>query len=26
MGDLTRTLKRVLSGDRDAYSEIVAEY
>jgi RNA polymerase sigma-70 factor (ECF subfamily) len=26
MEDLTRTLKRVLSGDRDAYSEIVAEY
>jgi RNA polymerase sigma-70 factor, ECF subfamily len=26
MGDLTRTLKRVLSGDRDAYSEVVAEY
>jgi RNA polymerase sigma-70 factor (ECF subfamily) len=26
MGDLTRTLRRVLSGDRDAYSEIVAEY
>ena len=26
MGDLTRSLRRVLSGDRDAYSEIVAEY
>lgn len=26
MGDLTATLRRVLSGDRDAYSEIVAEY
>jgi RNA polymerase sigma-70 factor, ECF subfamily len=26
MGDLIRTLRRVLSGDRDAYSEIVAEY
>ena len=26
MGDLTATLKRVLSGDRDAYSEIVAEH
>jgi RNA polymerase sigma-70 factor (ECF subfamily) len=26
MGDLTATLKKVLSGDRDAYSEIVAEH
>ena len=26
MGDLNGTLRRVLSGDRDAYSEIVAEY
>jgi RNA polymerase sigma-70 factor (ECF subfamily) len=26
MGDLVATLKRVLAGDRDAYSEIVAEY
>jgi RNA polymerase sigma-70 factor, ECF subfamily len=26
MGDLTATLRRVLSGDRDAYSEIVAEH
>lgn len=26
MADLVHTLKRVLSGDRDAYSEIVAEY
>ena len=26
MGDLTGTLKRVLAGDRDAYSEIVADY
>jgi RNA polymerase sigma-70 factor (ECF subfamily) len=26
MGDLGKTLRRVLSGDRDAYSAIVAEY
>jgi len=26
MGDLVKTLRRVLSGDRDAYSEIVAEH
>jgi len=26
MGDLTGTLKRVLAGDRDAYSKIVADY
>ncbi len=26
MGDLGDTLKRVLAGDRDAYSEIVADY
>jgi RNA polymerase sigma-70 factor (ECF subfamily) len=26
MGDLGHTLKRVLAGDRDAYSEIVAEF
>ena len=26
MGDLLATLKRVLAGDRDAYSEVVAEY
>ena len=26
MGDLAGTLKRVLAGDRDAYSEVVAEY
>jgi RNA polymerase sigma-70 factor (ECF subfamily) len=26
MGDLVATLKRVLAGDRDAYSEIVSEY
>ena len=26
MGDLAATLRRVLSGDRDAYSEVVTEY
>jgi RNA polymerase sigma-70 factor, ECF subfamily len=26
MGDLDETLRRVLSGDRDAYSRVVAEY
>jgi RNA polymerase sigma-70 factor (ECF subfamily) len=26
MGDLAGTLKRVLAGDRDAYSEVVSEY
>src|SRR5215510_4504041 len=26
MGDLAQSLRRVLSGDRDAYSEIVADY